>query len=77
MEDLFTIVPLVLGFSLVKFITSVYKKGDIMGSCGSCSGGNCGSSGGSDYSDADGEHVPYDKKKVKKLSKEDEQIMYW
>ncbi len=48
-----------------------------MGSCGSCSGGNCGSSGGGDYSDAEGVHVPYDKKKVKKLSKEDEQIMYF
>ncbi len=66
-----------LEFSLVNFITHVYKKGDIMGSCENCSGGNCGSSGGGDYSDADGEYVPYDKKKVKKLSKEDEQIMYW
>ncbi len=51
-------------------------KGDIMGNCGSCSGGNCGSIGGG-YSDPEGEYMPYNKKKVKKLSKDDEQMLYW
>ncbi len=48
-----------------------------MGSCGSCSGGNCGGFGGGDYVDPEGENIPYNKKKVKKLSKDDEQMLYW
>jgi hypothetical protein len=54
----------------------VVRNGDIMGSCNSCSGGTCGFGGG-DYSDPEGEHIPYDKKKVKKLSKHDEEMTYW
>ncbi len=46
-----------------------------MGSCNSCSGGTCGMGGG-DYSEGEGEYVPYDKKKVKKLSEHDAEMTY-
>ncbi|MBU2559737.1 hypothetical protein KKA03_02480 [archaeon] len=47
-----------------------------MGNCSSCSGGTCGPSGGGNYSEAEGANVPYDKKKVKKIAKDAEQMMY-
>jgi hypothetical protein len=62
-----------LSFLLLIFQLLV-TKGDIMGNCSSCSGG-CGPAGG-DYQDLEGLHIPYNKKKVKKLSKDDEQMMY-
>jgi hypothetical protein len=52
-------------------------KGEIMGNCNSCSGGSCGPSGGGDYADPEGANVPYNKKKVKKLEKDAEQMLYW
>ena len=47
-----------------------------MGNCNSCSGGTCGPSGGGNHTYPEGPHIPYNKKKVKKLSKDDEQMMY-
>ncbi|MEE8402394.1 MAG: hypothetical protein V3R93_01435 [Candidatus Hydrothermarchaeaceae archaeon] len=46
-----------------------------MGSCNSCSGGTCGTGGGN-HSEVEGECMPYDKKKVKKLSRHDVEMTY-